>query len=78
MVRYYDISIEEACGKLIVVLKLDEMELINNEKYERVSITLMNHALDPNLDKTSDKYFQVQSEDHLFLLEIFSCQQGVP
>ena len=71
MVRYYDISTKEACGKLIVVLKLDEMELVNNEKYERVSITLMNHALDPKLDKTSDKYFQVQSEDHLFWLGIF-------
>jgi hypothetical protein len=31
----------------------------------------MNRALDPNLDKTSDKYFQVQSEDHLFWLGIF-------
>ena len=71
MVRYYDISTEEACGKLVVVLKLDEMELVNMEKYERVSITLMNHALDPSLDKTSDKYFQVQSEEHLFWLGIF-------
>ena len=68
IVRYYDISIEEGCRKLIVVLKLDEMELVNMEKYERVSITLMNRALDPNLDKESDKYFQVQFEDHLFLL----------
>jgi hypothetical protein len=71
MVRYYGIYIEGACGKLIVVLKLDEMELVKNGKYERVSIILMNRALDPNLDKTSDKYFQVQSEDHLFWLGIF-------
>ena len=71
IVRYYDISIEEGCRKLIVVLKLDEMELVNMEKYERVSITLMNRALDPNLDKESDKYFQVQSEDHLFWFGIF-------
>jgi nitrate reductase NapAB chaperone NapD len=52
-------SIEETRGKLIVVLKSNEMELVNNEKYERVSITLMNHALDPCLDKTNDKYFKV-------------------
>jgi hypothetical protein len=31
----------------------------------------MNRALDPRLDKISDKYFQVQSEDHLFWLGIF-------
>ena len=46
MVKFYDISIEEAHGKLVFVIKLDEMELINDEKYERVSITLMNRAMD--------------------------------
>jgi hypothetical protein len=64
-------SIEEICEKLIVVLKLDEMELVKSEKYKRVSTTLTNRALDPHLDKSSDKYFQVQSEDHLFWLGIF-------
>ena len=60
---------------MVGVVKLDEMELVNMKKYERVSITLMNHALDPSLDKTSDKYFQVQSEEHLFWLGIFSSQR---
>lgn len=50
MVNCYDILVEEAHGKLIFVIKLDEMELINIEKYERVSITLMNRAMDPNIE----------------------------
>jgi hypothetical protein len=71
MMRYYDIFTKEACEKLIVVLKLDEMDLVNNKNCEIVSITLMNSALDLSLDKISDKYFQVQYEYHLFWLGIF-------
>ena len=56
---------------MIVVINLDEMELVNDEKYESVSITLMNLALDPKIDKSSDEYLQVQSEDHLYWLGIF-------
>lgn len=55
MVKFYDISVEEAHEKLIFVVKLDEMELINREKYERVSITLMNRAMDPNIEVTDKK-----------------------
>ena len=63
MVKFYDISIEEAHGKLVFVIKLDEMELINSEKYERVSITLMNRAMDPKIEVTDKKYFSAQSEN---------------
>ena len=71
MVKFYDISIEEAHGKLVFVIKLDEMELINAEKYERVSITLMNRAMDKNINNTDKKYFSVQSEDHIWWLGLF-------
>ena len=57
MVKFYDISVEEAKGKFIFVIKLDEMELINNEKYERIPVTLMNRAMDPNIEVTDKKYF---------------------
>ena len=59
MVNFSNISIEEAHGKLVFVIKLDEMELINSEKYERVSITLMNRAMDPKIEVTDKKYFFV-------------------
>ena len=55
MVKFYDISVDEAKGKLIFVIKLNEMELINNDKYERISITLMNRAMDPNIEVTNKK-----------------------
>ena len=42
------------------------MELVKGEKYEKISITLMNCLLDKNLDNTSDQYFQVQPKYHIF------------
>ena len=71
MVKFYDISVEEFKGKLIFVIKLDQMELINNEKYERISVTLMNRAMDPNIEVTDKKYFSVQSENHIWWLGLF-------
>ena len=54
---------------LIFVIKLDEAEIIYGQKMERVSITLMNRALDPTFREMSQKelkkdrrYFSVQSE----------------
>ena len=47
---------------LIFVLKLDEAEIIHAQKLERVSITLMNRALDPLIFPGSPKYFSVQCE----------------
>jgi hypothetical protein len=41
---------------------MDEAEIVNAEKSERVSITLMNRASNPKILKNDDKYFSVQSE----------------
>lgn len=46
MVKLYKISIDECHGHLIFVLKLDEAQIQKNQKMERVSISLMNHALE--------------------------------
>ena len=45
MIRFYNLSYEEACGLAKFVIKLDETEIIKGKKLERVSITLMNRAL---------------------------------
>jgi len=50
---------------LIFVLKLDEVEIIRAQKMERVSIMLMNQALDNNIDFNSEKYFSAQLERNL-------------
>ena len=71
MVKFYDISIEEAHEKLVFVIKLDEMELVNHGKYERVSVTLMNRAMDQNTNNTDTKYFSIQSKDHIWWLGLF-------
>ena len=55
MVKFYDISVEEEKGKLVFVIKLDEMELINNEKYEIIYVTLMNRDMDPNIEVIDKK-----------------------
>jgi len=56
---------------LIFVLKLDEAEIIHAQKMERVSITLMNRALDMSLDPNSSKYFSVQSEREIWPIASF-------
>lgn len=67
MVRFYDVTVEELCGSpLIFVLKLDEAEIVKNQKFERVSITLMNRALDSEIIEDNPKYFSVQSEKHIW------------
>ena len=66
MVKFYDISVEEANGKLTFVIKLDEMELINIEEYERVFVMLMNRPMDPNIEVTDKKiFFYPISESHM-------------
>ena len=49
----------------------DEMELFNNEKYEIISVTLMNRAMDPNIEVTNKKYFSFQSENRIWWLGLF-------
>jgi hypothetical protein len=43
-------------------MKLDEAEIVNGKKFERVSITLMNRALDPDIQRNHALFFSVQSE----------------
>ena len=71
MVEFYNITLEECKGVLKFVIKLDECEIVKEKKIERVTITLMNRALDPSITKTSSKYFSVQSEKHVWWLGSF-------
>lgn len=77
MVKYYNFISLETHGPLIFVIKLDECEVLKQKKMERITITIMNRALSPpldangNIDKESDKYFSVQSENHIWWLGCF-------
>jgi hypothetical protein len=44
------------------VLKFDKAEILEGVKFERVSLTLMNRALDLEIQKGDAGYFSVQSE----------------
>ncbi|MCO5571752.1 hypothetical protein L7F22_025500 [Adiantum nelumboides] len=55
-VSFFDISREECGGVLKFVLKLNECEVLKNKKLERVTITLMNRALDPSITKEDPRY----------------------
>lgn len=62
----------ELDGKLLIfVLKLDEAEIIHGQKLERVSITLMNRALDSKITKGSSEYFSVQSRREIWPVSAF-------
>jgi hypothetical protein len=59
-------------GPLIFVLKMDEAEIVKQEKMERVSITLMNRALNsPNLSTKDVHYFSVQLEGEIWPIATF-------
>ena len=45
MVKYYNITMVEVNGKLQFVLKLDECDILKQKKTERITVTLMNRAL---------------------------------
>ena len=53
---------------LIFVLKLDESDLIKGQKLERVSLTLMNRALDASISNADERHFSVQSENEIWWL----------
>jgi len=62
----------ELQGKpLIFVMKMDEAQIIYNQKMERISITFMNRALDESLTVDSDRYFSVQSEREIWPIGCF-------
>ena len=71
IVQLFDITEEECSGVLKFVLKLDECQVVKERKLERVTITLMNRALDPNITKENPKWFSVQSENNIFSLGSF-------
>ena len=79
MVRFYNISPDEVDSKLIFVLKLDECEILKQKKTERITITLMNRALQKKplwknvqqMDKNNSTYFSVQSENNIWWLGSF-------
>ena len=74
MVEFYDLSISETSGTLEVVLKLDECEILKDKKMERVTITLMNRALN-KCGVDDPKYFSVQSETNVWWLGSFMVGQ---
>lgn len=70
IVTFYDITYEKVNGKIIIVLKLDESEIVKGQKMERVSITLMNGALSQT-ENQEDFRFSVQSENDIWWLAAF-------
>lgn len=63
----HSLYVTELVGKpLIFVLNLDEAEIVQSQKLERVSITLMNRALNPDITIGSEEYFVVQSEREIW------------
>lgn len=71
MIKYYKIFEREVQGKLILVIKLDESEIIKGQKLERVSITFMNRALNNTENDADDSSFSVQSENEIWWLAAF-------
>jgi hypothetical protein len=71
MVVRISIFAEVGDDPLKFVLKLDEAEIMHGKKFERVSITLMNRALDPEVIKNDERYFSVQSEQEIWPIACF-------
>ncbi len=76
MVEFYNITFEECAGKLQFVLKMDECEILKQTKFERVTITLMNRALQ-NINKNDPSYFSVQSESNIWWLGSFKVMYAL-
>lgn len=72
MVVFYDMTVAECNGLLKFVIKLDESEIVKGQKLERVSITLMNRALNTRIAEDDQKYFSVQSENEIWWLAAFA------
>ena len=71
IVQLFEVTSEECNGVLKFVIKLDECELVKETKVERVTITLMNRALDESISANDPRHFSVQSENNIFLLATF-------
>lgn len=57
------------------MLKLDEAEVQHGKKFERVSLTLMNRALNPEIQKDDDRYFSVQLEQEIWPIGCFQVEK---
>lgn len=77
MVEFYGMNWEECQGCLKFVIKLDECEVIKEHKWERVTLTLMNRALDSSISEVNPSYFSVQSEKHIWWLGTFMVYYNV-
>ena len=72
MVKFYTITTAEVNGKLQFVLKLDECEILKQKKTERITVTLMNRALQSKPTNRNDVHaFSVQSENNIWWLGSF-------
>jgi len=56
---------------LIFVMKIDEVEIVHTQKLERISMTIMNRALDPTIIVGSPEYFSMQSEREIWPIASF-------
>jgi len=56
-------------------MKLDEAKIMKRKKFERVSLTLMNRALDPKIQRDSSNFFSVQSKREIWLVGCFQVQK---
>lgn len=59
MVKLYGMNVSECDGKIIFVLKVDEAQILKCQKMERISICIMNRALDFSLCKRDNPSFKV-------------------
>ena len=73
-VQFFVITWQECGGVLKFVLKLNECEILKNRKIERVTITLMNRALDPSITKDDKRLFSVQLENNILPLGSFEVR----
>ena len=71
MIRFYNLSHEEASGVANFVIKLDETEIVKCKRLERVSITLMNRELSTSQTIDTTEKFSVQSEKNIWWLGAF-------
>lgn len=69
------VSTELRGAPLVFVMKLDEAEIVNGKKFERVSITLMNRALDPDIQRNHALFFSVQSEQEIWPVATFQVEK---
>lgn len=60
---------------LIFVIKLDEAEIIHGQKFERINMTIMNRALDRQIDKKDPQYIAVQSEREIWPIGCFQVEK---